>query len=77
MKKKILYSILNEWRDEDMDDSPIDIDDDMNIEPTSSDMDNEPDLDDDDFALSTTQETSYEYFPETREELKKIVRMGK
>ena len=58
MKKKILYSILNEWRDDDMDDSPID-------------------LDDDDFALSTTQETSYEYFPETREELKKIVRMGK
>ena len=77
MRRKILYNILNEWRDEDMDYSPIDIDDDMNIEPTSSDMDNEPDLDDDDFALSTTQETSYEYFPETREELKKIVRMGK
>ena len=75
MKKKILYSILNEWRDEDMDDSPIDLDDDMDIEPTSSDMDNEPNLDDDDFALSTTQETSYEYFPETREELKEIVRM--
>ena len=53
MKKRILYSILNEWRDEDMDDSPIDLDDDMNIEPISSDMDNEPDLDDDDFALST------------------------
>ena len=75
MKKKILYSILNEWRDEDMDDSPIDLDDDMNIEQDSSDMDNEPDLDDDEFALSTTQETSYEYFPETREELKKIIMM--
>ena len=37
MKKKILYNILNEWRDEDMDDSPIDLDDDMNIEPASSD----------------------------------------
>ena len=35
-----------------MDDSPIDLDDDMNIEPISSDMDNEPDLDDDDFASS-------------------------
>ena len=56
MRRKILYNILNEWRDEDMDDSPIDIDldDDMNIEHGSSDMDNEPDLDDDDFALSTT-----------------------
>ena len=75
MKKRILYSILNEWRDEDMDDSPIDLDDDMNIEQDSSDMDNEPDLDDDDFALSTTQETSYEYFPEMKEELKKIIRM--
>ena len=53
MKKRILYSILNEWRDEDMDDSPIDLDDDMNIEQDSSDMDNEPDLDDDEFALST------------------------
>ena len=77
MRRKILYNILNEWRDEDMDYSPIDIDDDMNIELTSSDMSDEPDLDDDEFALSTTQETSYEYFPETREELKKIVRMGK
>ena len=47
----------------------------MDIEPISSDMSDEPDLDDDDFALSTTQETSYEYFPETREELKEIVRM--
>src|SRR5574344_2398851 len=75
MKKRILYNILNEWRDEDMDDSPIDLDDDMDIEPTSSDMTDEPDLDDDDFALSTTQETSYEYFPETKEELKEIVRM--
>ena len=75
MKKKILYSILNEWRDDDMDDSPIDLDDDMDIEATSSDMDNEPNLDDDDFALSTTQKTSYKYFPETREELKEIVRM--
>ena len=56
MKKIILYSILNEWRDEDMDDSPIDLDDDMNIEPTSSDINDEPDLDDDEFALSTTQE---------------------
>ena len=37
-----------------MDDSPIDLDDDMNIEPTSSDMGDEPDLDDDDFALSTS-----------------------
>ena len=75
MKKKILYSILNEWRDEDMNDSPIDLDDDMNIEPTSSDMSDEPDLDDDEFALSTTQKTSYKYFPETREELKEIIRM--
>src|SRR5574344_3004270 len=75
MKKRILYNILNEWRDEDMDDSPIDIDDDMNIELTSSYMSDEPDLDDDDFALSTTQETSYEYFPEKKEELKEIVRM--
>ena len=75
MRRKILYNILNEWRDDDMDDSPIDLDDDIDIEPTSSDMDNEPDLDDDDFALSTTQETSYEYFPETKEELKEIVRM--
>ena len=75
MKKKILYSILNEWRDEDMDDSPIDLDDDMDIKHGSSDMDNEPDLDDDDFALSTTQKTSYEYFPKTKEELKKIIRM--
>ena len=54
MRRKILYNILNEWRDEDMDDSPIDIDDDMNIELTSSDMSDEPDLDDDEFALSTT-----------------------
>ena len=75
MRRKILYSILNEWRDDDMDDSPIDLDDDMDIEPTSSDMTDEPDLDDDDFTLSTTQKTSYEYFPETNEELKKIVRM--
>ena len=75
MKRGILYSILNEWRDEDMDDSPIELDDDIDIESTSSDMDNEPDLDDDEFALSTTQKTSYEYFPETREELKEIVRM--
>src|SRR5574344_64611 len=74
MRRKILYNILNEWRD-DMDDSPIDIDDDMNIELTSSYMSDEPNLDDDDFALSTTQETSYEYFPETKEELKEIVRM--
>ena len=73
MKKKILYSILNEWRDDDMDDSPIDLDDDMDIERDSSDMSDEPDLDDDEFALSTTQETSYEYFPETREELKDII----
>ena len=57
MRRKILYSILNEWRDEDMDDSPIDLDDDMDIEHGSSDMDNEPDLDDDDFALSTTNHT--------------------
>src|SRR5574344_3082933 len=75
MRRKILYNILNEWRDEDMDDSPIDLDDDMDIEHGSSDMDNEPDLDDDDFALSTTQKTSYEYFPKTKEELKEIVRM--
>ena len=58
-----------------MDDSSIDLDDDINIEQDSSDMNNEPNLDDDEFALSTTQETSYEYFPETREELKEIVRM--
>ena len=56
-----------------MDDSPIDLDDDMDIERDSSDMSDEPDLDDDEFALSTTQETSYEYFPETREELKDII----
>ena len=37
-----------------MDDSPIDLDDDMNIEHGSSDMDNEPNLDDDEFALSTS-----------------------
>ena len=36
-----------------MDDSPIDLDDDIDIELTSSDMDNEPNLDDDDHALST------------------------
>ena len=59
MRRKILYNILNEWRDDDMDDSPIDLDDDMDIEQDSSDMSDEPDLDDDDFALSTTQETSY------------------
>jgi len=58
MKKRILYNILNEWRDEDMDDSPIDIDD-MDLEPTSSDIDNEPDLDDDEFAISTTNEKNY------------------
>ena len=75
MRRKILYNILNEWRDEDMNDSPIDLDDDIDIESTSSDMSDEPDLDDDEFALSTTQETSYEYFPETKEELKEIVRM--
>src|SRR5574344_333472 len=75
MRRKILYNILNEWRDEDMNDSPIDLDDDINIEQDSSDMNNEPNLDDDEFALSTTQETSYEYFPETREEFKEIVRM--
>ena len=74
MRRKILYNILNEWRDDDMDDSSIDLDDDMNIEHGSSDMSDEPDLDDE-FALSTTQETSYEYFPETKEELKKIIRM--
>ena len=54
MRRKILYNILNEWRDEDMDYSPIDLDDDMDIEPISSDMNNEPNLDDDEFALSTT-----------------------
>ena len=52
-----------------MDDSPIDLDDDMNIELASSDIDNEPDLDDDDYELSTTQKTSYEYFPETKKEI--------
>ena len=56
MKKSILYNILNEWRDEDMDDSPIDIDD-MEFEP-SSNMDNEPDLDDDEFVLSTNVNTN-------------------
>jgi len=55
MRRKILYSILNEWRDEDMDDSPIDIDDDL--QPTSSDMSDEPNLDDDEFALSTINNT--------------------
>ena len=77
MRRKILYNILNEWRDEDMDDSPIDIDldDDMNIEHGSSDMDNEPDLDDDDdFALSTTRKIHYKYFPETSKELEEIVK---
>ena len=54
MRRKILYNILNEWRDEDMDDSPIDLDDDIDIERDSSDMDNEPNLDDDEFALSTS-----------------------
>ena len=54
MKKRILYNILNEWRDEDIDDTPIDIDDDIDLEPISSDMSDEPDLDDDDFILSTT-----------------------
>ena len=57
MRRKILYNILNEWWDEDMDDdSPIDIDD-INFELTSSNMDNEPDLDDDDFVLSTNVNT--------------------
>ena len=37
-----------------MDDSFIDLDDDMDIEHSSSDMDNEPNLDDDEFALSTS-----------------------
>ena len=61
MRRKILYSILNEWRDDDMDDSPIDLDDDMDIEHGSSDMDNEPNLDDDDFALSTTNKKLEKY----------------
>ena len=61
MRRKILYNILNEWRDEDMDDSPIDLDDDMNIEPTSSDMSDEPDLDDDDFALSNITSNKSDY----------------
>ena len=39
--------------------------DDIDLEPISSHMSNEPDLDDE-FALSTTQKTSYEYFPETK-----------
>ena len=52
MRRKILYNILNEWRDEDMDDSSIDLDDDMNLEPISSDMDNEPDLEDDEYIIS-------------------------
>ena len=57
MRRKILYNILNEWWDEDMDDdSPIDIDD-INFELTSSNMDNEPDLGDDDFVLSTNVNT--------------------
>lgn len=61
----ILYQImrrkiLNEWRD-DMDDSPIDIDDDMNIELTSSDMSDEPDLDDDEFALSNITSNKSDY----------------
>jgi len=56
MKKRILYNILNEWRDEDMDDSPIDIDDDL--QPTSSDMSDEPNLDDDEYILSTTKSKS-------------------
>ena len=38
------------------DDSPIDIDD-INFELTSSNMDNEPDLGDDDFVLSTNVNT--------------------
>ena len=44
-----------------MDDSPIELDDDIDIEPTSSDMDNEPNLDDDDFALSTTNKKLGKY----------------
>ena len=57
MRRKILYNILNEWWDEDMDDdSPIDIDD-INFKLTSSNMDNEPDLGDDDFVLSTNVNT--------------------
>jgi len=53
MRRKILCNILNEWRDEDMDNTPIDIDD-MDLEPTSSDMSAEPNLDDDEFVLSTS-----------------------
>jgi len=40
-----------------MDDSPIDIDD-IDLEPTSSDMNDEPDLDDDEFVLSTSQSSN-------------------
>ena len=61
MRRKILYNILNEWRDEDMDDSPIDIDDDMNIELTSSDMSDEPDLDDDEFVRSNITSNKSDY----------------
>lgn len=56
MKRKILYSILNEWRDEDLDDLPIDLDD-LDFEPTSLTMTDEPDLEDDDFVLSTNINT--------------------
>ena len=64
MKKRILYNILNEWRDEDIDDTPIDVDDDMDLEPISSDMSDEPDLDDDDFVLTTGNNKLYPIYSE-------------
>lgn len=35
-----------------MDDSSIDLDDDMDLEPISSDMGNEPDIEDDEYIIS-------------------------
>jgi len=57
-----------------MDDSPIDIDDDIYLDSTSSDISDGPDLDDE-YALSTTQEVHYVYFPKTQDEFKEIVKM--
>lgn len=64
MKRRILYNILNEWRDEDIDDTPIDVDDDMDLEPISSDMSDEPDLEDDDFVLTTGNKKLYPIYSE-------------
>jgi len=80
MKKRILYNILNEWRDEDMDDTPIDLDD-IDFEATSSDMDNEPDLDDDEYILSTQHKNNilsdvYEFYEYIFQLLKDFEKKG-